>query len=260
MIQVFYHSADLDGRCCGEIARRALPSNTELVGIDYGQPFTFNPDAIKIYCLDWVPQPWVDDPRIFVIDHHKTSLGRPGIVDMSFAACELAWGYFMGAKSLPRSVQLLGQYDSWRKGPMWETDVLPFQWGMRAEETQPGSHIWYQVFADEIDSIIQLGKKILIYQEQADRIRMQRAFPLTFEGLRFIVVLGGPAGSNAFKSVWDPAKYDAMMVVEYGWKVSMYTEKPNIDLSVIAKKYGGGGHAGAAGFQPNNPGYFLGSI
>jgi nanoRNase/pAp phosphatase (c-di-AMP/oligoRNAs hydrolase) len=29
----------------------------------------------------------------------------------------------------------------------------------------------------------------------------------------------------------------------------MYTERKDVDLSLIAKKYGGGGHAGACGFQ-----------
>ena len=249
MIQVFYHSADLDGHCCGEIARRALPSDTILSGIDYGQPVMLHPEATRIYCLDWVPQPWIDDPRLFVIDHHKTSIGRPGIVDTSVAACELAWDYFFLGVERPKAVTLLGIYDSWRKGPNWETEVLPFQFGMRVEETDPGCHIWYHVLLGEIERIIDTGKKIIAYQEKADKIRMKRAFPFTFEGLRFIAVLGGPAGSTAFKSVWDPAEYDAMMVIEYGWKISMYTEKPGIDLSAIAKKHGGGGHAGAAGFN-----------
>jgi nanoRNase/pAp phosphatase (c-di-AMP/oligoRNAs hydrolase) len=29
----------------------------------------------------------------------------------------------------------------------------------------------------------------------------------------------------------------------------MYTDKPNIDVGAIAKRYGGGGHVGASGFQ-----------
>jgi nanoRNase/pAp phosphatase (c-di-AMP/oligoRNAs hydrolase) len=33
------------------------------------------------------------------------------------------------------------------------------------------------------------------------------------------------------------------------WTVSMYTDKPDINVGLIAKKYGGGGHVGASGFQ-----------
>lgn len=33
------------------------------------------------------------------------------------------------------------------------------------------------------------------------------------------------------------------------WVFSIYSTHPEIDCSVLAKKYGGGGHKGAAGFQ-----------
>ena len=36
------------------------------------------------------------------------------------------------------------------------------------------------------------------------------------------------------------------------WTVSMYSDKPDIDVSVIAKNNGGGGHKGAAGFQTDD--------
>lgn len=59
-------------------------------------------------------------------------------------------------------------------------------------------------------------------------------------------------GSWLFKSVWDPAKHDAMCA--YGrlkdgrWRVSLYSTKPEVDCGAICKAFGGGGHAGAAGF------------
>ena len=33
------------------------------------------------------------------------------------------------------------------------------------------------------------------------------------------------------------------------WTVSLYSTKSDIDVSIIAKNYGGGGHKGASGFQ-----------
>ena len=33
------------------------------------------------------------------------------------------------------------------------------------------------------------------------------------------------------------------------WKVSLYTKKDDIDVSIIAQKYGGGGHKKASGFR-----------
>jgi len=36
------------------------------------------------------------------------------------------------------------------------------------------------------------------------------------------------------------------------WNIGMYTDKDGVHVGNIAKKYGGGGHAGAAGFQIKN--------
>lgn len=61
----------------------------------------------------------------------------------------------------------------------------------------------------------------------------------------------GLAGSDWFNSV-DDSSYDILMPFSYNgryktWSYSMYSK--TVDVSVIAKKYGGGGHMGAAGFN-----------
>ena len=45
--------------------------------------------------------------------------------------------------------------------------------------------------------------------------------------------------------------YDILVAFIYDGEkttVSLYTEKPDVDVSAIAKEFGGGGHKGAAGF------------
>jgi nanoRNase/pAp phosphatase (c-di-AMP/oligoRNAs hydrolase) len=73
-----------------------------------------------------------------------------------------------------------------------------------------------------------------------------------FDGLKCIAVNRLMANSKFFDSVWDPHTYDAML--SFGWRgsqwtVSLYTDRPDIDVSEVARKRGGGGHKGAAGFQ-----------
>lgn len=55
--------------------------------------------------------------------------------------------------------------------------------------------------------------------------------------------------SEYFKSLPD-GKYDAFIAFAFNgkeWIVSMYSA--SVDVSAICKKYGGGGHKGAAGFH-----------
>jgi nanoRNase/pAp phosphatase (c-di-AMP/oligoRNAs hydrolase) len=60
----------------------------------------------------------------------------------------------------------------------------------------------------------------------------------------------GLAGSDWFDSV-DSSEYDILLLFSTGngrtWSYSIYSE--TVDVSEIAKKYGGGGHKKASGFQ-----------
>jgi nanoRNase/pAp phosphatase (c-di-AMP/oligoRNAs hydrolase) len=54
--------------------------------------------------------------------------------------------------------------------------------------------------------------------------------------------------------IFDTVKEDYDIMIPFcfdgkQWTVSMYTKNKEIDVSIIAKKYGGGGHKNAAGFQ-----------
>lgn len=107
--------------------------------------------------------------------------------------------------------------------------------------------------ANEIcERIIAQGEAILKFQAMTNETNCKnRAFEFTFKGLRAICLNGGPFNSTTFDSVWDENKYDMMMPFVFDgkqWTFSMYTTK-DIDLSVIAKSMGGGGHMRACGFQ-----------
>lgn len=268
---VYYHKADLDGHCSGEIVRRCLKSNNldcELIGINYGEPFDMDKftKLDTVYFVDWTLQPQklnfdlASKTNLVIIDHHKTSLGlieSPiiGNVDTSLAACELVWKWFNPNCKTPKFITLLGTYDSWRKGDNWETEVLPFQWGMRSYNTFPGEEIWDHLF--EIDhlcfDITEEGHNILSYQKKMNEIIMHNSFSFDFEGYKVLAIIGGGGNSQTFESIWDNTKYDIMMSIcnrkNELWSISMYTDKPGLDISTVAKKHGGGGHAQACGFQ-----------
>lgn len=277
---IFYHSADLDGHCSGAIVRmyceREYYECPVMHPIDYGEPFPWDEllysDAV--WMVDWTLQPSSEFERLqakglilWILDHHKTSLELVGKVSFagrinpSKSACELCHEYCL-IRHGGEVVDLLGRYDTWKQGDDWETDVLPFQYGMRSLPTDPatdeGFATWRSWFDPRceatatIEMVKEWGRRILEYQRKLDAKGMTRAFPLAFEGLRAIASIGSSGSSQSFASVWDGNKYDLMLSVhnvrnEF-WTVSLYTDK-DIDLSEIAKRRGGGGHTKAAGFQ-----------
>lgn len=269
-MKCFYHSADLDGHCSGAIVKYARPE-CEMIGIDYGDPFPWDkivPDE-EIYMVDFSLQPFSDMvrldkvARLTWIDHHKSAIEEymatpctiRGVRATSLAACELAWSYLFPDDDgpLPAAVRLLGRYDVWDHS---NPEVLPFQYGMKGEKTEPGESagFWGQLFHGQlIDRIIGRGQAILDYQAAQSKKYVQAcSFETEIDGLKCVAVNLMLTNSQIFDSVWDDSRYDAMLA--FGWKrdkwtVSLYTDKPGVDVSVVAKARGGGGHEGAAGFQ-----------
>ena len=277
-MKCFYHSADLDGHCSGAIVKLANP-DCEMIGMDYGEPFPWAsvyPEEIVIL-IDFSLQPFSDMLRLnrlselVWIDHHKSAIDEAqgtevrGILDSDYAACELAWRHFFPNDRMPTAVHLLGRYDIWKHK---ETPgSLEFQYGMRLEaDTWPDSALWKTLLvspgSDSFPSlnaeartaqITQAGALCLAYEKvQNEKFMSAYGFECEFDGLKCIAANKGMGNSLTFESVYDPSKHDAMCMFAYKngkWTVSLYSTKPEIDVSAVCKARGGGGHKGAAGFQ-----------
>ena len=276
MIYCISHSRDLDGYSSGAIVKMAMSEkNSECVsiGYDYGQPFPYDKitPGKPIVMID-VSLPMEEMEKVAAysnyaftwIDHHISAINDyndyirhqekflTAVLDNSKAACEIAWGYYFPDRGLPEAIELLGKYDTWRENDTeyWQTDILPFQYGMRLKCNSPETFP-YNVLKDHsyVRDIIAEGKIILSYQRQVDKAACRGSFELKFKGYSVIAMNGGGFSSNAFASVYDEAKHDIMMPFKYDgkkWVFSLYTTK-DIDCSAIAKEFGGGGHYRAAG-------------
>ena len=287
-MKCFYHSADLDGRCSGAIVKMAYPE-CEMIGINYGDVFPWESILIggreQIFMVDFSLQPYTEmrklnvyaDPLVW-IDHHKSAIeeheewlrveNRPilGIQRSGIGACALVWEYLQQAlkgsltlhtlftlSTLPTFVKLLAEYDVWDHS---DPRTLPFQYGMHQNtDTKPDNQdLWHSLFDIEfVNRITANGRIILDYQiKQNARYIKACAFETELDGLKCIAVNKMLTNSKLFDSIWDSSKWDAMLTFGWrkgSWSVSLYSDRPDIDVSQVAKDRGGGGHKGAAGFQ-----------
>ena len=270
-MKCFYHKSDLDGHCSGAIVKMKYPE-CEMIGVDYSDKladfeasmtgdhmvfvvdFSFSVDEMKRLNIRH---------KLIWIDHHKSAIEKmeecyfDGIKNIGKAGCELTWEYLYPDKEMPVVVRLLGRYDVWDHT---EDNVLPFQYGMReVGYTLPDGDIWKSLLVSnfQVIDIENKGRIILAYQQKQDEIYAKgMSFETKFEGLRAIAINKAFCNSKIFDSVYDPEKHDIMIVFginSEGWKYSLYSTKKEVDVSVLATKYGGGGHAGAAGFYSNDP-------
>lgn len=278
MRHIFFHSADLDGHCSGAIAKFRFPY-AELHGINYGEEFPWDQIDVEndtVIMVDFCLQPFSEMIKLYIkfgdrfiwIDHHISAIKDSkdhnhdqliqGNRQNDKAACELTWEHFFPERELPEVVRLLGRYDVWDHT---DTNVLPFQMGFRLENTWPDNQdVWQNYFHKESDELIKDtindGKLILKYQKQENKKYAKScAFEVKFEGYRAICINKMLTNSQLFDSIYDQNVHDIM--ITFGlrknglWTMSFYSTKEDVDCSVIAKKFGGGGHKGAAGASFN---------
>lgn len=271
---ILYHN-DLDGHCAGAIVYQYLTEHNpncsiELIECSYNKDFgDFEEidDGSFVWVVDFgfqKPGDWDKliqmSTEVYWIDHHKTAMGfegaqnkLDGIRRTGDAACLLTWEFLGGDNPVPEAVVLADDWDTWKHKLGAKT--LEFMHGMQARDTHPNCGIWEDLLRPEpllLDDILAAGGNILRFVTK-DNEEYLRSFgyEVEFEGLKGIVCNKGKTNSKLFDSVAFRG-YDILMPVAWNgeqWTVSIYTTKDNIDCAEIAKKYGGGGHTQAAGFQ-----------
>lgn len=281
---IIYHSKDLDGYCSGAICKRKYP-DAKLIGYDYGQEFPWAeiPEMESVIMVD-VSLPMEDMHKLLDhsgdftwIDHHQSAIiayeeyqSWPDyaatrftvVLRIGIAACEIAWNYLFPNELMPQSVKLLGMYDTWRQSEpnySWEDMILPYQYGMRLMVADVDSFPQYHLSGRanvnvEIEDITKTGRSILHYQRRQDELAMYGAFECDFLKYKAIMCNIRGANSLAFDSVVKP---EHQLMVGFGytgrqWSFSLCTTHEDVDVSLIAKQFGGGGHKKAAGFAVDN--------
>lgn len=259
-----FHHNDLDGRCAAAIVRKAYPA-CEFIEMDYAKAldvntiepgemvyivdFSFKPDVMSALCAR-------TQGRVVWIDHHKTILENlyaeffsvPGVRSTSQAACVLTWEFLFPQVPVPYGVRLIGDKDAWSFTD-WRSDN--FCIGIEAEDARPQSGFWALVFQSEAQFIVdsvERGGEIRRYREWfCERYCETNGFETEFEGHKAFAVGLYMFGSQAFGRRVE--QYPLLIAFEFNgskWVIGLYSK--TLDVSEIAKKQGGGGHKGAAGF------------
>lgn len=281
-----YHASDFDGIFCREIARKFLPDAT-LIGWDYGEP-TPAKELIDgkelLYMMDISVNDLMDHPNLIWIDHHKTAIDKfpstiPGYRIDGVAACRLAWQWFQWqAKGLdphfnqldpalptkeeyvnrtvaePWAVRLAGEYDIWDKR---DPDAELFQHGLRSEELYTPA--WVNMLDSEcggsstVVRLLDQGRALQYAKTHENAgIITTYGYDVEFHGIKFLACNHARFNSLLFTAGLKAHHQACLGYVHDGekFKVSLYHAPghEHLDLSIIAKEYGGGGHKGACGF------------
>ena len=265
-MKCFYHT-DPDGQASAfAVKRRHAGEKIEWVPIRAGSPlFIDKIDAgEKVYIVDLSFKPeefkalLVKTPDVVWVDHHKPAMRPeysefelvPGARAIGAAACVLTWGYLFPDETIPRAIKLLGDYDIWKFE--YGDESKYFMAATRLYDLAPDSPFWCDLFTVRhyMVKMIEQGKTVLQYERMTDHRTLNAiGYDIEFEGLKCLVANVPFKGSEFFASA-EEGKYD--MFIAWSWQKDSYyvgLRSDKVDVAEVARKHGGDGHRGAAGFK-----------
>jgi oligoribonuclease NrnB/cAMP/cGMP phosphodiesterase (DHH superfamily) len=283
-----YHKADLDGKASGAIinyySMNKLHIDSEdiiFIGCDYNYRFPIerieDHEDNTIYMVDFSLPPdgmlqFNNMKSHFIwIDHHKSAIQDsvkfgydhlPGVRAYEYSGCELTWKYLFKDVELPKAIRLLGRYDVWDYAH--DSDVLPFQFGLRLYHTDPGNQfLWNPLLENDLTLVTKYVSEGMVVNKYRDienrNIVNAAAYVVEFEGIHFLTINRAGVNSLLFKDYKKTRdNIDAYLTyyfdgVNKNWKFYMYQKPENyskkVDILSVAIKRGGGGHPGACGFN-----------
>jgi hypothetical protein len=262
---VIYHANCWDGFCAAWIARRHF-GEIETHAAHYG---TEPPDVRGrgVYVLDFsYPRPTMlrlfeEAEHLVVLDHHATA--RDALAgldfctfDMSKSGARLTWEHFNPGRSSPWLVDFTEDRDLWRHALPESREVnaalrsYPLDFAM-----------WDQLAGQEPFALAVEGAAIRRAERQIVESHIRNAARIGIGGYDVPVV----NATTLFSEIaGDLAEGEPFAVCYFDRKDgkrqwSLRSREGGVDVSEIAKRFGGGGHKHAAGFETDIPAATLGA-
>jgi oligoribonuclease NrnB/cAMP/cGMP phosphodiesterase (DHH superfamily) len=271
---VIYHADCADGFCGAWVCRKYLLGNGVLEKdivfhpAHYGDPAPDVSSCYDVYLVDFcypleeMKQIIRDAGSVTVMDHHKTlneDVGEflrsqpEGRVtykyDVTKSGAEVAWLHLFPDSGYPLLVTYVADRDLWRFALSQSRAVnayisaLPYDFSMWDAVASLG----YAGFAQ----LCAMGEAILMKTRSLVSLMKKHAIIISFEGYTVPVVNCHPVDlSDVLEALYQEYPF-SLSWWQRGDGLFNYSLRSNnvVDVSEIARKYGGGGHKNAAGFE-----------
>jgi len=277
---VIYHKGCIDGLSAAGCAYRAMGQAAEYIPMHYGEELDFAKIAERrVYILDFsfpaeITSLIIDTAsHLTWLDHHKTAFENWAgterelfvdetkythiVLDNNKSGAMLAWEHFcqeMDREQCPDIIRAVDDRDRWQfKLPKTKEINEGLRFACRDVEDYAR---W--ISSDDIDELIDIGNILVKKTDQEVRSAMKNAlFTIDGDGHK-IAQVNCPAAlssevGNQLCLVNPSIKYAHTYYIndKENKIINSLRSVGEFDVSVIAKKHGGGGHRNAAGFTLN---------
>ena len=255
-VMVLYH-ADADGFGAAYALWKIYGPDADYLPVQYSQPVpTIPPGIEEMFIVDFsydrdTCQDLASRYKLTILDHHRTAAqalaGLPyAVFDMGKSGCRLSWEMVMGMHTpLPDILQYVEDYDLWRFTlPLSEAVNLAIECMPRDFET------WESFNLIEATTS---GLAIKRFRDRQIATTVKNVQLMTIDGHENVPVVNTNLNvsevGHALLDAYPAAPFASIYSCRGGVMVTSLRSRPGrVDVSAIAKKFGGGGHRHAAGF------------
>lgn len=263
---VLYHGNCYDGFTAAWIAKNAGVPEGNIIPCDYGTAPEHPGDDAKVLMTDFsLKRPGLQMMEkavdtMIVLDHHKTAEAEfHGLdwayFDMEESGASLTWDFFHPEEPRPKFVKYIREHDLWRFELAKSAQVRAF---IRSYEMTYENWDYLNTTLEmDFEIVEREGAAIQRAQEAAVAAMCKQARMGKLGGYEVPIVNATIFFSevatrllklypNAEFAAYYMDRADA--VRQWGMR-----SRSGFDCSKVARRYGGGGHAGAAGFTSSVP-------
>jgi oligoribonuclease NrnB/cAMP/cGMP phosphodiesterase (DHH superfamily) len=256
MIFVYYHANCPDGFGAAWSFYQKFEEKAKYIPVSYNNYRSLlNYQELGgsiVYILDFHFDPDVMD----MIDHHKTAedklKGRKNcFIDKTHSGCYLAWKYLFKEQDVPPIIKYVEDRDLWK----WEFEESKYI--LTALDSYPYNFDMWNKFnkkisGDEKTSVIDQGMHIQKYKESLIKKISKFSEHHNICGYNLYIINTSILQSDVCNYILNSRQSDIVIAYyKYNdfYKCSMRVSREDIDASLIAKNFGGGGHPKASGFS-----------
>lgn len=275
MIYVLYHGSCNDGMASATVAYYKFGKHAVYKAVHYNQPFKLDMSTLtkndEVYILDFSYSSEILDElykrvgKLIVLDHHKTAAdilkGKPyAAFDMEKSGAGMTWDYFYTSTPRPTLVNLVEDRDLWL---FKYEDSVPLNEYIKAAGIMGNFSEWLRLLLDEeyILKCIDIGRNTLMKFKEIKLTKF-------LESSKYIIkdIDGNKVALyNATDDISDtadvlyrnlPIDYVISYFIASTGDLSLSFRSgasSEVDVSLIAKSYGGGGHRNASGAMIASP-------
>ena len=255
---VIYHAGCTDGFGAAYSAWKLLGDRAEYHAAKHGE----TPPSVagkNVVVLDFsydnatTKRLMKEAKGFLIIDHHKSAMVELHDVsctrfDMNHSGAMLAWNFFHPGKEAPRMIKFIEDRDLWK----WQ---IPYSKEFAAAfDMVPYDFEEFDKYLDDsaVDNAQERGAYILAYSKTVISKIAKQAVSRKMGG-KDILVVNSPHWMSEIGAALSP-RCDFAVIWYYDHetrqvKVSLRAHHEDSDVSEVAKRYGGGGHRKAAGFN-----------